>query len=359
LTTQRPALKPWLLNLIMGAVALVVSLGLGEVVLRAVVSRPMQRVLPEVRYAAHQIRRFTIEPNQRAFTYGAPVSIDERGFRLTGQPQRETALGTKRILALGDSFTFGLGVRDEETWPGQLQTLLAGSAVAPVEVINAGTISYGVFQELDLLRERGLTLRPQVVIHGLYWNDFMNAKAPEAGERAVVDQNGYLTWDQLRPRAGLRQLASRAVSSSALLFSLKQATASVTATGQSTSYGAAYDRFLKQGLADDEWGILETFYRDLQALGQEHGFDLLVAIMPVVDIVTGERPQQHPYRVEANRRLERLGIDYVDGFNGQRGLAFLPQGRDAHSNPQGYRIVAEALAGKLVANPALKTPGPQ
>ena len=128
---------------------------------------------------------------------------------------------------------------------------------------------------------------------------------------------------------------------------------------KSTAYGAAYDQLLKRGLSDPEWIVIENFYRDLQALGREHGFDVLVAIMPVVDIVTGERPDQHPYRVEARRRLERLGIEYVDGFNGQRGLAFLPQGRDAHSNPEGYRVVAEALAGKLVESRALKTPAPQ
>jgi lysophospholipase L1-like esterase len=352
----RRAVRSWLLNIAAGAIALLVSVGLGEIALRAVVTLPMRRVLPEIRYAPHPVRRFTLEPGQQAFSYGAPARVDERGFRSTEGTRVETTIAAKPILALGDSFTFGLGVRDEETWPGQLQTLLAHSPVGPVEVVNAGTISYGVFQELDLLKEKGLALNPRVVIHGLYWNDFMNAGPPAAGERSVVDKNGYFTWDQLQPRAGVRQLASRAISSSALLFSLKQTTASLTASGQSTGYGAAYDKFLQQGLADGEWSTLENFYRDVQTLGRSQGFEVLVAIMPVVDIVTGEHPERHPYLVEARRRLERLGVPYVDGFTGQSAATFLPQGRDAHTNAGGYRVVADAVARKLVAAGALAGP---
>jgi lysophospholipase L1-like esterase len=330
-------------------------MGIGEAALRVVVDLPMRRALPEIRYAPHPIRRFSLQPNQQAFTYGAPARIDERGFRSIGTSRREDAIDGKRILALGDSFTFGLGVRDEETWPGQLHTLLARSLAAPVDVINAGTISYGVFQELDLLRERGLATRPQLLIHALYWNDFMNAQAPESGAAPVVDQNGYLVWDGLQPRVGLRQIASSAVSSSALLFSLKQAATSVAGSRQSTGYGRAYDLFLKQGLADSEWAILDTFYRDLQALGRLHGFDVFVVIMPVVDIVIGGNSAHHPYRVEAHRRLERLGIEYVDGFSGQSAATFLPQGRDAHLNALGYGLVAQAIARRLVAESALAT----
>jgi hypothetical protein len=113
---------------------------------------------------------------------------------------------------------------------------------------------------------------------------------------------------------------------------------------------------LREGLADGEWSTLENFYRGLQSLGRSEGFDVLVVIMPVVDIVTGEHPEQHPYLVEARRRLERLGIAYVDGFAGQSAATFLPQGRDAHMNAGGYKVVADAVARKLVVDGALASP---
>jgi lysophospholipase L1-like esterase len=73
-----------------------------------------------------------------------------------------------------------------------------------------------------------------------------------------------------------------------------------------------------------------------------------VVIMPVIDIVTDPESETHPYRAEARRRLERLGIGYADGFSAaQTPAAFLSQGPDAHLNAKGYRAVADALAGVM------------
>jgi lysophospholipase L1-like esterase len=338
-------MNPKVANLAIGALALGLSLGLGEIALRAVVSLPVRRVLPEVKYAPHPVRRFTLLPSQRANSYGAPVQIDDRAFRSNGHAHSGVR---ERILALGDSFTFGLGVEDGETWPAQLERKLS-AAPGDVEVVNSGTISYGVFQELDLFRTSGLATNPRVVVHGLYWNDFMNASAPGPGARSVVDANGYLVWDQLDARGGLRSMASTAISSSALLFSLRQAAAGLRKNAEpQTDYGAAYDKFLREGLSDKEWATIEGFYRDLQALGHANGFDVVVAIMPVIDIATRPGSENHPYRVEARRRLERLGIPYADGFSVVTAAgSFLPQGPDAHLNADGYRRVADALAGVM------------
>src|SRR5688572_9825210 len=94
------------------------SLGLatlvGEVVSRKFIQLPLVRLEPEVRYDAHASRRFTLRPQQEAFTYGAEVSIDEDGFRVNGRSDSQSNLSTRDdralVVALGDSFTFGLGV---------------------------------------------------------------------------------------------------------------------------------------------------------------------------------------------------------------------------------------------------------
>ncbi len=159
-------------------IGLFVAVSLGELLLRQFVTLPMQRIEPEIRYRPHPARRFTLLPDQVANTYGAAASIDGRGFRMNGHDYAGRANSGARILALGDSFTFGLGVGNEETWPAQLEKTLRSDVGLPVSVINAGTISYGVFQELDLLRSSGLKTQPTIVVHGLYWNDFMNAAPP-------------------------------------------------------------------------------------------------------------------------------------------------------------------------------------
>ena len=67
---------------------------------------------------------------------GARVTTDAEGIRLNGAPSPAGA----PILALGDSFTFGLDVQDSETWPARLQEL------AGRPVLNAGVFGFGLDQ---------------------------------------------------------------------------------------------------------------------------------------------------------------------------------------------------------------------
>lgn len=71
-----------------------------------------------------------------------------------------------RILAIGDSFTYGLGVRNEETFAAQLSRLMK------VEVINAGVNAYGVDQALLMWEQHGQRFKPDVVVLGYYVDDF-------------------------------------------------------------------------------------------------------------------------------------------------------------------------------------------
>jgi lysophospholipase L1-like esterase len=75
-----------------------------------------------------------------------------------------------RILAIGDSTTFGQYVEDFEAWPAQLQTVLDKEA-RNIEVINAGLIGASSFQGLCYLMKRGFELKPDMVIATYGFND--------------------------------------------------------------------------------------------------------------------------------------------------------------------------------------------
>ena len=348
-------------NLAALATAGVVSFGVGEAALRAVVTLPLRRIDPEVRYLPHPNRRFTLQPRQSAFTYGAPITVDDHGFRANGQASQRTEAGAT-VLALGDSFTFGLGVKDDETWPARLEQRLVEAGLERVRVINAGTISYGTFQQMDLLKEHGLDRRPQVVVHGLYWNDFMNDGPPGPDDPRPLTSDGYFIWD--RPpdtRSPLQKGASWLFSRSALLFAARQAASQViSAEGGAGGYSDAYQRMLHGGLLPEEWLPIENFYRQLRAIGDQQGFSTLVVIMPVIDIVSQAEGDQHPYAVEARKRLTALGLPFVDAFQMWSGDqetrdAFLPQGPDAHLNAEGYRRLARELANVMMTTPGIRT----
>lgn len=76
-----------------------------------------------------------------------------------------------RILCLGDSFTFGLGVDFEETYPQQIERILRQEDPG-TRVLNGSTGGNAV-DALKFLKEQGLALEPYLVILQVYTgNDF-------------------------------------------------------------------------------------------------------------------------------------------------------------------------------------------
>ena len=80
---------------------------------------------------------------------------DENGFRNPVVPE------TAHIVALGDSHTYGTGVKPEDAWPKVLQGL-SGSSVYSMSMGG-----YGPVHSL-MLWEEAASLQPNVVIEGIY-----------------------------------------------------------------------------------------------------------------------------------------------------------------------------------------------
>jgi len=77
-----------------------------------------------------------------------------------------------RLLALGDSVTFGWGVLYEEAYPTLLAELLREARPGrEIQVMNASCSGYTTHQGLEMLKRRGLKYRPDVVTIWLGWND--------------------------------------------------------------------------------------------------------------------------------------------------------------------------------------------
>jgi len=116
----------------------------------------------------HPTRGWAVRPNVRETgVWGsATVSTNARGLRGTRDCAYAKPAGVTRIVALGDSFTFGDEVSDEETWPHEL-----GRRSPGVEVLNLGVHGYGHDQMLLYLREEGVRYEPDVVLLGFLSDD--------------------------------------------------------------------------------------------------------------------------------------------------------------------------------------------
>lgn len=72
-------------------------------------------------------------------------------------------------VALGDSFTFGCCVDQEDTWVDHLARLSKN------EIANLGIPGHGPAQYTRVLEKYGLSLKPKVAFYGLYANDLADS----------------------------------------------------------------------------------------------------------------------------------------------------------------------------------------
>ena len=103
--------------------------------------------------------------------------------------------GTCRVLLLGDSFTYGLGVNDDQTFAHHLEQYLRQRNL-PAEVINAGCPGKGTDYELKVFQTIGVQLHPDLTVLCFFPNDFQdNARA----EYYEIGPDGSLRAKKLDP----------------------------------------------------------------------------------------------------------------------------------------------------------------
>ena len=108
-------------------------------------SAPVQKIFPEFSRAVYKTAEFD-----------CVAHINKYGFRGT-----ENRLLPGQVVVIGDSFVFGWGVSDDETWPTKLQDDLSKTCT-PLKVYNLGRPGADPEDYLDIARAYVPVLRPKV-----------------------------------------------------------------------------------------------------------------------------------------------------------------------------------------------------
>jgi lysophospholipase L1-like esterase len=129
--------------------SLAFSLVLAEQVAEIVVARTSGfELVPSASLHHENPRNASIRDNTGVMVHTNSDGLRTAWTRETFRTQRE------RIVVMGDSFTFGLGVEDDESVPANLQEVLRERlARDDVGVLNAGVISYSPFIQREAFRE--------------------------------------------------------------------------------------------------------------------------------------------------------------------------------------------------------------
>ena len=171
----------------LGAVVLALLLAEGSLrVLNVVPAGGVQTVTSEEFAAVPGI----FAPGQRMVVQqvtGLPhvVTINTLGYRGADFPLRKPA-GEARVVLVGDSFTFGEHVNDDDTLPRRLETEL-GTLCAGVRVINAG-VGGTTISDHRHVAERSLALDPDLMVLVFYENDVINLAGPRMWDELAANR---------------------------------------------------------------------------------------------------------------------------------------------------------------------------
>ncbi len=126
------------------------------------------------------------------FYVGVPVEINSIGLR-DAEIQIPKPADTVRILVVGDSLTFGFGVRLEEIYLKVLERELNTRARRSkrYEVINGGMEGTGLRRHLQFIEARASRLQPDLVIVAISLNDIVDRRTrdSEPDSRAFSDRS--------------------------------------------------------------------------------------------------------------------------------------------------------------------------
>lgn len=363
------------------ALSVTLSLVVAEVMVRWVRPQPRLVITPEGFYSPDPPGRYRLTPGYHGRIYNRAeysntIRINQQGLR-GGEIEERSAEGL-RILTIGDSFVFGVGVEDTDTFTALLSERSSGPGIE-VEGLNAGIPAFGVPDAESWLRRHGVDLEPDVVVLAIFLgNDLVDA-SPDREEILLVDgllvpsqsaaglkawlyrhSHLYVAIKGLLEQPGLLPLRSR--------LGLGEPWKVRTLREEFGVYKTSAERDLAPAIAatDEALGRLVT-------LAQQEGFDLVSILIPSEIQVDPDRWtggigslgfKSDKYDPETPTRIFKallekheiptldLGPFFAEGIANGEELYFR---LDRHWTAAGHAMAAEELSGFL-AQTALGDP---
>jgi len=239
--------------------------------------------------------------------------------------------GARRIVVLGDSFTWGAGVDFDDAYPQRLERALARRHGGAVEVVNLALPAFKTDDELAVLETQGFAYRPDAVLLGFVLND--------AEEAASAEKRRAADW--IRTRSEGPRLLDR----SALLRFVRLR---LWATGENRRRIAAYRAMYEDGAVG--WKASQKALETMGALCRGRGVPLIVAIFPLFGDPLDERYPFAAIHARVAAAAARAGarvVDLLPAYRGLRSDLLIVDAEDEHPNEVAHRIAAKAILPAL------------
>lgn len=351
--------------------AVLVALGLTEVGIRTVAQAPPELTKePQLLYQLRPEVGFLPSSTQQGWTGEGLTTINAMGLR--GKlPETPAPADTVRILAVGGSTTFGWGVDDSETYPVELERLLAHEfRKRGVTVVNGGVTAYDLDHAARLLKQIAPVIQPQVVLVGVYWHDLPfdgltpdGVARPDSGSGRSAISAGAAGRSAAFHLGNQPSRWDRLVHSSQLVYALRHLWPSVV--GASSVEVSPWETALVEGQqsADVEkvWTATAAALKEIRDLGLSSGFTAGVVAMPIRAQLEADFPRAD-YQSRLREIADSLGLFVVDPLRlfaqqGNPDGVHIPYDR-IHFSAQGNAEIADAAFEVLRVRPEFAPPPP-
>ena len=282
---------------------------------------------PIYRKSSNPYLRYELVPGAKT----ANISINSDGFRGQEYPIAKPS-DTFRILMLGDSETFSFMLAQNESLAAQLEDQLnRNQGGVHYEVLNFGVEGYNIFQELEMLKTKGLKYSPDLIILNYVLND------PEPGEY-YFDKTFFM-----RHSALVRYFSYR-IKKALIRRERKRLNIKTEVDNYYYYHSPKYFVPVKEAMLE------------MADIAAERDNKLVVVIFPASSIEVKDFKGNYPYRklhelVKSINSDNIIFIDLMDEFNR---LGLTPQGvainykyDESHKNAYALKITAQYIYGIL------------
>lgn len=286
---------------------------------------------------------FEHKPNYEFINnYGIIVKYNSMGF-IGDEIKDKRGL---RILGIGDSITDATYLNEDQRYINLAGKILEQKTGKDVEIINGAVGGYNTWQELTLIKEKGLDIKPDLIIIGICLNDSVQS-IPSVHKNWLgrVSEN-------LRDGSKARHLDFLYQRSDLYKFLYDR----ISKKRMEISDYNEYLRNYNFNISENDWNEWMQPIMEISELGRKNNINVFFAIFPLHNqLVKGEKISYKPLTDLLKERKEYF-IDLIDVFtvHYKNGESLYRDFDIIHPTSNGHRIAAEDIADYIINNQMIK-----
>ena len=244
-----------------------------------------------------------------------------------------------RIAVLGDSFSFGSGIKNVNvSYPKLLESKL-NRPNENYEILNFGLPGKNTEDEIRILKEKALKYSPDIVIIGYTLNDMKNVDASVSEYKFItlLPYLGFWLRNVLYSYSYVEVKSNYILDSFGWKKTVIESILDVYGSERNKEYN-------------------DKLFRELRDIAEKNRFKVVIVIFPgLIKFEDYPYKEVHTYLIETSKNNGFYILDLFDKYKKYDKEELQVSEYDSHPNELGHRLAAEAILEKLINEKIIST----